>query len=451
MLRTISHIRLVILVPLALLVAVFAASAATAAPPIKAPKPDKDTAKAGQAAPATLPPGQADKQKKQDALLPVAQELSDQANAAGSDIAGVTIDVDGGTVDLYRKNPGKALGLSGAPTAGVKIQVHEAKFSRKELLDAADQVTRDAQALGQQQVTVEAVGPKVDGSGIDVTVFAADGSDLTQATDVLKGKYGALIHKVNGTDTKTSDKGDFVDGFRYNDFAPWYGGDRITDFSVGCSSGFAATYNGAPAMLTAAHCGGVGGYWYNGPGTTGGHRYMGQMVYSDGGTDVAAIGVSSYSTRINVGYDPTAPWQINVGSWASPIVGQYLCQSGAYTGERCSLYVVDTYQYVCRSYFLWWCTSWQGPLADVIGYSAGVPVVGHGDSGGPVYRYSYYNYSTGTWEGVAEGLVHAVLTPNAAAAYPAYAAAGDTQYCSSPFGWSYRCAPGFSFAHMPGY
>src|SRR5919197_1393748 len=177
MLRTISHIRLVILVPLALLVAVFAASAATAAPPIKAPKPDKDTAKAGQ-----------------------------------------------------------ALGLSGAPTAGVKIQVHEAKFSRKELLDAADQVTRDAQALGQQQVTVEAVGPKVDGSGIDVTVFAADG------------------------------------------------GDRITDFSVGCSSGFAATYNGAPAMLTAAHCGGVGGYWYNGPGTTGGHRHMGQVGYRDGRT-----------------------------------------------------------------------------------------------------------------------------------------------------------------------
>ena len=449
MYRSISHIRLAILVPLALLIAAFAAASATAAQPPKAPKPDKDSAKAGQTAP-TLTGDQADKLKKQEKLLPVAQELADQANGAGSDIAGVTIDVDSGTVDLYRKNPGKALGLSGAPAAGVKIQVHEAKFSRKELLDAADQVTRDAQALGQEQVTVEAVGPKVDGSGIDVTVFAADGGDAARATDVLKGKYGALIHKVNATDTKTSDRGDFVNGFRYNDFAPWYGGDRITDLSVGCSSGFASTYNGAPAMLTAAHCGGVGGYWYNGPTTTGAHRYMGQMVYSDGGTDVAAIGVSSYSTWINVGYDPTAPTQINVGSWASPIVGQYLCQSGAYTGERCGLYVVDTFQYVCRSYFLWWCTSWQGPLADVVGYSASTPVVGHGDSGGPVYRY-VYNYNYGRWEGVAEGLVHAVLTPNAAAAYPAYAAAGDTQYCSSPFGWSNRCAPGFSFAHMPGF
>jgi hypothetical protein len=51
--------------------------------------------------------------------------------------------------------------------------------------------------------------------------------------------------------------------------------------------------------------------------------------------------------------------------------------------------------------------------------------------------------------GIAEGLVHAVLSPNAAANCPAYG--GDTMWCPSPEGWSQRCAAGFSFVHMPGY
>jgi hypothetical protein len=170
---------------------------------------------------------------------------------------------------------------------------------------------------------------------------------------------------------------------------------------------------------------------------------MGQIVYSDTGTDVAAIGVSGASSYVNVGSDPQVASQLYVGSWASPVVGEYLCQSGSYTGERCGLYVVDTAQYVCLSYFLWWCTSWQGPLADVISiYGSGSPAAGHGDSGGPVYL------RTGT-SGIAKGLVHGQLTPNARAAYPAYFP--DTLACPSPEGWSNRCSSGFSFAHLPGY
>jgi hypothetical protein len=263
------------------------------------------------------------------------------------------------------------------------------------------------------------------------------------ASQVLHDRYGAIVNAVHGTDAKPSESQLYFGSWRFNDYAPWYGGDRISSTSVGCSTGFAATYNGAPAMLTASHCGGVGTTFWNGPTSSNGWNVMGNVNYSNTNTDVASIGVTSYSTYINVGSDPQVPSQLYVGSWASPVVGEYLCQSGSYTGERCGLRVVDTGQYVCLSYVLWICTSWQGPLADVISiYGSASPAAGHGDSGGPVYL------RTGSG-GIAKGLVHGQLTPNAQSAYPAYFT--DTLLCPSPEGWSNRCSSGFSFADMPGY
>jgi hypothetical protein len=289
---------------------------------------------------------------------------------------------------------------------------------------------------------VAAIGPSFDGSGLDVSVVADDASQLDQASAVLKEQYGDIVDDVSAIEKKTSDSDLFFGGFRFNDFSPWYGGDRISSSAGGCSTGFAATYNNAPAMLTAAHCGGVGTSFYNGPRSNNTYAFMGNSVYSNAGTDVAAIGVGGASSYINVG-SALSPSQLYVGSWGTPIVGQYLCQSGSYTGEVCGLRVVDTGQSVCQSWFLWICTSWQGPLADVVNYlGSGSYAAGHGDSGGPVYLRSG---STG----IAMGLVHGVLTPNAKNAYPSYYP--DTMWCPSPEGWSQRCSSGFSFAHMPGH
>jgi hypothetical protein len=346
-------------------------------------------------------------------------------------------------VHLFRKDKSKGAGLDSVP-AGVKIDVQAAKFSRTEMLDASAQITKDAQLLAEQQhVSVEAVGPSVDGSGIVVTVFSADSGDVDKASKALHGKYGAIVGDVHLSQKKTSNDDLFFAGFRFNDYAPWFGGDRISSSSLSCTTGFAATYNGLPAMLTAAHCGGVGTSFWNGPTSSNGWNFMGNVTYSNSGTDVASLQVSSYSNSINVGSNPQSPTQLYISSWASPVVGQYLCQSGSFTGEVCGLRVVDTGQYVCQSWFLWWCTSWQGPIADVINYlGPSYYSAGHGDSGGPVFlRMGSY--------GIAEGLVHAVLSPNAAAAYPAYG--GDTMWCPSPEGWSQRCAAGFSFVDMPGY
>ena len=418
------------------------AGAAHAGSPLGPPAADPGNAKAGKKTAPELTGPVAEKLKRQEALLPVAREFAAQARSASSDIAGVRIDPDSGTVHVYRTDTGKPLAIGSKP-AGVKIDVHAAKFSRNDMNDATGRVKRDARLLGEQQVSVAAVGPQLDGSGIDVTVVATDAAQVDKASSLLKDRYGDIVDDVNAVGRKTSDDQLYFSGWRFNDFAPWYGGDRVRMGSGGgCSTGFAAVYNNAPAMLTAAHCGGVGESFSNGPRTDGTFRFMGNANYSNSGTDVASIGVTGASNYINVG-SALSPTQLYISYWASPVVGEYLCQSGSYTGETCGLRVVDTNQSVCQSWFLWWCTSWQGPLADVINSAgSGSYAAGHGDSGGPVYL------RMGTY-GIAKGLVHGQLTPNAQNAYPAYFP--DTMWCPAPEGWQQRCSSGFSFAHMPGY
>ena len=112
------------------------AGAAYAAPQPGPPAPGSGGAKAGQES-APFTGAAADKLKRQDALLPVARNLAAQARSASSDIAGVSIDPDSGTVHLYRTDTGRPLGLGGKP-AGVKVAVHAAKFSRQDMNNAAN-------------------------------------------------------------------------------------------------------------------------------------------------------------------------------------------------------------------------------------------------------------------------------------------------------------------------
>src|SRR5919109_4666670 len=136
--------------------AAFASSAALATPSIPIPPPAQAQAKAGLTQ-APLPSGaEAARLRKQDQLLPEAHALADQARNAASDIAGVSLDVDAGVVNVYRKNTHAPLNLDGAP---VDVVVHQAKFSHGELVAAQQRLLGDAKSLGNQHVAVEAVGP----------------------------------------------------------------------------------------------------------------------------------------------------------------------------------------------------------------------------------------------------------------------------------------------------
>jgi hypothetical protein len=200
---------------------------------------------------------------------------------------------------------------------------------------------------------------------------------------------------------------------------------------------------GQPVMLTAGHCGDMGAMWFHGPGTSGSFKFMGSIVFDDDSADIAAISVSSASSSINVG-SALAPSQAHVDAWASPVVGQLLCQSGSFTGEVCGLKVVATGQSQCKVSFIF-CFSWYEPLTDLINTKGSSAfAAGHGDSGGPVYR-RHANSSAVT----AVGLVHGQLSDDSAAAFPAFVT--DTLSCPAPEGTKKRCSAGFSIAQMPGH
>lgn len=385
-------------------------------------------------------------QARQAPLLEAAGLALKASQVAGSDIAGASIDVAAGRVDLYRTKPAAAL-PAGMQRAGVRISVHPARFSAGQLEQAAATLKASGRSLGDRGIAVSSVSIPVTGAGLDVTVLAAPTKAVGAPRPLAASEARTALNTVLGdtvattrTSTLTWDKSsEYYSGSRFNDFAPWYGGDRIAQ---GCTTGFPAVYNGAMEMMTATHCGGVGTVFTNGPRTNGTTSYLGTVTSANSGTDVSVIDVAGSINYINVG--PAQNSSIRaVGSWQSPVVGSYVCQSGSYTGEVCGLRVVDTNQSVCTSYILWFCTAYMGPMADVVNYlGSGSYAAGHGDSGGPLYWYDSAGYVRPV------GQVHGQLFPNAKAAYPAYFT--DQMWCPAPEGWQQRCSAGFSFAHMPG-
>ena len=348
------------------------------------------------------------------------------------------IDADAGVLHVYTTDTTKARDAAGSVPAGSELRVHAAAFNRGEMMAALARVRDDGKALGQQRIGVAGMGPNEDGSGITITVVGDD-ADRVAAARVLRARYGAVVADVRAVAQAPSSDDLFFAGWRFNDYAPWYGGDRIATSSGSCTSGVAATVNYAPAVLTAGHCASYGTGFYNGPRSNNAFNWLGSMNYDDDNADVAAIGVASTSTHINVGSDPQYASQRNITAWSTPYTGQYMCQSGSWTGERCNLRVVATHQWICRSYNNG-CLAWWYPMTDAINTAgSGYAAAGHGDSGGPVYLQG-----TST----ATGLVHGTLSPSSAAYYPAYAPVNV--WCPAPEGWRQRCSSGFSFAHLPG-
>jgi hypothetical protein len=440
-----------VLVGLALTAGLPALPAAAADPTpdsaIPVPYLPKDGAAKTPSRPAPpLPAATGARMKRQGDLLPAAQELARQARSADSDIAGVRVDASAGAVHVYRTDPKKPLALPAAVGSAGKVVVHSARFNRTRISQTVDAVTRDADALADRSVTVESVGPNVDGSGVSVSVVAADTAGVERAEKELRSRYGDIIARVNRVQPRAPEDSLFFAGPRFNDSEPWSGGDRIHSLDAGCTSGISALLNDAKVMLTAAHCGDIGTTFLNGPGYDGNYRVIGDMVYDNGDTDIGAIGVSDAWPFVNVGAAEDS-YQVIIDSWATPVVGETLCQSGSYSGEVCDLEVVDTGQRTCLKRNIFGkCKQWSGNFADVINMNGpSVPAAGHGDSGAPVYQRGAPSAGYGS----AVGLVHGTLTGNAAANFPDYYP--PTLWCSAPEGWSQRCSAGFSFAHMPGY
>jgi len=98
------------------------------------------------------------------------------------------------------------------------------------------------------------------------------------------------------------------------------------------------------------------------------------------GLDTALIGSSSYGSSIYTGC-PTCETRLPVRGVSIPLVGNYVCLSGSFTGRYCATYLEA--ENICVTYINKLRTCHLNSSRSSDPSKSGVQI---GDSGGPVYR-----------------------------------------------------------------
>jgi streptogrisin D len=267
----------------------------------------------------------------------------------------------------------------------LRIQLRATRFSLEEL-DRAER-----QIMSRFSGSVLAVAPRLDYSGLHVTVDQSSQTSLAKPTSALADLATTLSAAVSpiGVDVILEQKPAMLScpptscPPRWNDSKPFYGGDAIkatngtycsTSFEVG---NYSSDQSG---ILTANHCG-ENLKWYS-PATNG--NYQGISALCCASQDV--MPVTLYHLLPNGDYDPDlwiGPWTgtqhaHTTGQWSGAAVGQLTYLGGGFTGETA------TYVTAINVY------------ANISGYEVGPGdythkpgnAAGDGDSGGGQYTYN---------------------------------------------------------------
>jgi hypothetical protein len=105
-----------------------------------------------------------------------------------SSFAGLVLDHDARTVVVYRK-PDAALDASvRGEVTDVTVELRAARMSLREMEDLRDRVVADRAYWSQQGITISSVGPKPDGSGIEVMTSPGSSDDRKK----LVKRYGPM-------------------------------------------------------------------------------------------------------------------------------------------------------------------------------------------------------------------------------------------------------------------
>ncbi|MFG1660884.1 S1 family peptidase [Micromonospora chersina] len=343
--------------------------------PARPPAPTAEPApKAGIAAPAVstdeLPTGFSSWEQlfdEQERLNLVA----DQILAAGTaGYAGIVVDPTNHDVRVYWKGA-LPLGVAAAVEKGrneATVRVFQARYSDAEL-------RAEAQRWIGSGLATDAYA-KSDGSGVVVEVASGPAAAAPQLPGGAKTEFtveyshSAFRPLVGNAGAVPAVEQLSSTYWRWNDIAPWWGGSMYSrDTLPGCSAAFTVVdKEGYPGMLTAGHCGTTGGKIYK-PGDYS-HTPIGQVWWEWDYQDIALIWMyQSGAPRVYTG-----PWNSDygraVGGAASNYTGNYVCTSGAMSGEHCSIkvYYVSPSDVTVRANRT----------------KSGACAAAHGDSGGPV-------------------------------------------------------------------
>ncbi|WP_434450887.1 hypothetical protein [Lentzea sp. E54] len=301
----------------------------------------------------------------QDRLHKIAERVE-----RGNGFSGFYVDAGSKTLNVYWKGKAPARVTAAAAVAraqGLKVKVHSAKHSEAEL-------RAEAARLVKGNASIQSIAAKYDGSGLTVKQAGLSARSALQSSVAIEVETGEIAPAAS----------------RLVDTSPYKGGAYIENYQGGvvqggCSSGFAVVSNttGADQLLTAAHCGDQGSYYTNAAGD-----YIGTAETRVVSSDSQIIGLNTTATaqgRIWIGdsIETNAnQYGLDVIGAQATLPGDWLCDSGAFSGTICDIQAVNTGLTINLGGF--------GVVQNVVealhrgGYSAG----GNGDSGGPVFSVS---------------------------------------------------------------
>lgn len=282
-------------------------------------------------------------------LRAMQQKLNDAADritAADDDgLAGVVAAPENRELRVYwagKPSPAVADLLADVNRA-VPVKVLPAAHSHRSLRAEAARLVR--------QPGVTSAAPKVDGSGLVLGVRDPARAQALSAS--------VPVDQVASAPEPMASRG--------NDSPPYWGGARWN----GCSTGFAVWHAGVTKMLSAGHCGANGQGAYDGGGD-----YMGPIEGDDNAYDRLLINTWSSGRTYDGGVGVNEFSKPTAGA-ARSYVGNWVCDSGAYSGALCGIQVKYTNVTINIGYLVY-----QTVWAEQVDH---VAPVGNGDSGGPVF------------------------------------------------------------------
>lgn len=276
------------------------------------------------------------------------------------------------SVELYWKGTVPAR-VAAAVTAEqqVAVVVRPARYSLAELKGAERKFMAYVKST---RGAVFGVRVPVDGSGL--VAQTTEPPTAAKASALRTAALGA-----SGVEVRMERSEPPVITARQDDVPGFYGGGRLTTPSGGgCSTGFAVIEGATEGILTAGHCGNVGGTFLNGNGS----RTVGQASEENVAHDLLLIPGDGFGRIFDGGglkaFETRSQFTKAVSGWGSTFANEWVCQSGMTSGAVCN---IQNSSNVSFSY----CASNTGECySDLVlaNKTNGVAVRG-GDSGGPVF------------------------------------------------------------------
>lgn len=314
-----------------------------------------------------IPADQRARFEQQKPIVAAAQRLRDRIEAGPHrDFTGVALTETG--VDVYWKGraPARVRAMVGAQQLA---RLRPADYSLVEL-KAAEKDAMDR--ISHTDGPVYGVRVPADGSGL----VAMSSTPLSTAR---ARTFTAQVSRRSAVPVSLEVAPAPSPQLRQDDFAPYYGGGRITNPGGSwCSSGFGVYRGSTQYILTAGHCGWPGGLFKNGDAT----RTVGTGALENVGHDILLVAASATGRIWDGGgtrkYETRGQFTKAVSSWGDAFPNEWVCQSGMTSGAQCNIQNSNNFSY---SY-----TSGGETYSDLVMATSNGGIASRpGDSGGPVF------------------------------------------------------------------